>query len=267
MTNNTQDRAQTLSGEALPERLRSSDLESVNQALAELFESLRCASRLYAEKDFSDRPATLVALNASWRFIMRFQSAIDEGLHLPMLNLSSALLALNNNVVAPILKPTTTPKGGRAVDPPDRQVLIGIAVGTVDRLRLTRMPVLEARITVAAELAKLGFMPARGGGRITARTVGQWCERVSASRPVIRSILAGGPEALAKAEPSDMAQFAAVQNADEMLSSKWQSLIECKPRVEARAFILNSLRRAIRTRMAGNTRVPGFGGKPVNPPS
>jgi hypothetical protein len=266
VSNHAQADDQTLGAGCLPEQLRSSDLETVNQALAELFDSLRLASRFYAQKDFSDRVATLVALNATWRFLMQFRAALDERLHLSLWNLSSALQALNENNVAPILKPTATPKGGRAVDPPDRQALIGIAVGTVGRLRWTGIPVPEAHGLVAAELARLGIKPARGAGRITARTVKQWCERVSIIRPVIYSILAGGPEALSKAEPGDMAQFAAVQNADEMLSPKWRSLIERQPRDGARAFVLNALRAAIQQEVAAGNRARS-GEKPASPPS
>jgi hypothetical protein len=241
-------------------------LEKLNQALTGLFADLRVASRLYTDKDFSDRAATLVALAATWHFLIEFRVVVDERLHLPLLNLSSALHALNENNVAPILKPTVTAKGGRAVDSPDRQVLIGIAVGTVGRLRWTGMPVLEAHGLVAAELVTLGIKPARGAGRITARTVKEWCQRVSNNRPVIRSILAGGAEALAKAEPADIAQKSAVDQVDKMLSPKWQSLIECQPRDAARAFVLDSLRAAIQAKVAGGN-TPGSGEKPVNPPS
>src|ERR1700720_182293 len=96
---------------SLPEMICSSDLAGVNEALAGLFADLRQASELYADKNFSDRAAILVALNASWRFLMQFRAALDEQLHLPLKNLSSALMALNNNNVAPILRPTPTPKG------------------------------------------------------------------------------------------------------------------------------------------------------------
>jgi hypothetical protein len=227
-------------------------LESVNKALAGLFADLRSASRLYTEKDFSDRAATLVALDAAWRFLMQFRATLDELLHLPLLNLSGALLALNNNNVAPILKPTVTPKGGRAFDSAARQVLIGVAVGTVGRLHWTGMPVLDAYRLVAAELVVLGIKPARGAGRITARTVKEWSQRLSANRLAIRSILAGGAEAMAKAEPVDIAPISAVDQADEMLSPKWQSLIKCQPRDAARVFVLNSLRAAIQAKVAGD---------------
>jgi hypothetical protein len=249
-----------LAASSLPERLRSSDLESVNKPLTGLFADLRSASRPYAEKDFSDREATIVALDATWRFLMQFRVTLDELLHLPPLNLSAALLALNNNNVTPILKPTATLKGGSAFDSVDRQVLIGVAVGTVGRLRWTGMSVLKAYRLVATGLVMLGIKPARGAGPITARTVKEWCQRLSANRPAIRSILAGGTAALAEAEPSDIAPMSAVVQADEMLSPKWQSLIERQPRDAARVFVVDSLRAAIQAKVAGGN-TPRFGKK------
>src|SRR5258707_5959606 len=55
MSNSAQGGGPDLAASSLPERLRSSDLESVNEALAGLFADLRYASRLYTEKDLSDR--------------------------------------------------------------------------------------------------------------------------------------------------------------------------------------------------------------------
>jgi hypothetical protein len=65
MSNSAQDGGPDLAASFLPERLRSSDLKNVNQALTGLFADLRVASKLYTDKDFSDRAATLVALRAT----------------------------------------------------------------------------------------------------------------------------------------------------------------------------------------------------------
>jgi len=255
MSNKTYD--SDLVARSLPEALGCGDLPIINEALAALFTDLRYASTLYQNKDFSDRAATLVALEAGWRFLMRFQPARDEQLHLPLINLSSALMALNNNSVATILRPTPTPKGGRAPDAPDRHALIGIVVGTVGRLLWTGMPVREAHKVVAAELLRLGTRPGRGTGRMTARTVKQWYDRVSADRPAMCSILAGGSEALKKAQPADLARIVAVLNANMMLSPEWKSRLDGRPRDDARRFILSSLRESIERRVvSGNAPGP-----------
>src|SRR5947209_1701347 len=143
----------------LPEVLNSSDLTTINDALSALYTKLRFALNLYQSRQL-DRAATLVSLNAAWQFLVCFDPVLNEQLHLPLLNLSAALMALNANNVAPILSPAATPKGGRAFDSPDRLVLIGIAVGTVGRLLWTKMPVGKAREAVAAELVKLGIRSA-----------------------------------------------------------------------------------------------------------
>ena len=54
---------------------------------------------------------------------------------MPLLNLSSALLALNENNIEPILKPTK--QTGRAASSARRYALIGIAVGAAMRLEWT----------------------------------------------------------------------------------------------------------------------------------
>ncbi len=268
MSSNVQNSGRGPGVSFLTESLSFDDLGQINDVLAALFVDLRKASQRYKNKDFSDRNATLIALGAASRFLMQFRAALDEQLHLPLMNLSSALIALSNNDVAPILKPTLTaaPKGGRALAAADRQWLIGVAVGTVGRLRWTGLRDREAQKVVAATLVRLGITPARGTGQITARTVKEWCDRVSASRPAIGAVLAGGREALAQAQSAVVAQADAVTNADMMLTTKWRLLIEGQPRDAARVFVLNSLRAAIQAKVvSGNTPRPGE--KPVNPPS
>jgi len=249
----------------LSEALGAEDLAIFNEVLAALFSDLRDASTLYRDKKISDRAATVIALGAAYRFLMCFRPALDEQLHLPLLNLSSALMALNDNYVAPLLRPTRTPIGGRAPDPPKRQALIGLAVGTVGRLVWTGMPVREACKVVAAELVRLGIGLARGTGTIKDRTVKGWCDRVSADRPAIRAILTGGAKAVTEADPGDVAASAAVINADEMLTPKWRSLIERQPRKEARAFVLSCLKANITNMWLDRLLIPPT--KSANPPS
>src|SRR5258708_4603990 len=134
----------------LSETIGADDLEMINEVLTSLFAELRFASALYLDKRFADRAATLVALSAVWRFLIWFRPVLDERLHVPLMKLSSALLALNDNNVHPILQPNTPRRGGRSQDSPDRQALIGIAVGTVERLLWTGMELGEADKAVAA---------------------------------------------------------------------------------------------------------------------
>jgi hypothetical protein len=248
----------------LPEVLNSSDLTTINQALSELFIKLRFALNLYQSRQL-DRAATIVSLNAAWQFLIWFDPVLNEQLHMPLLNLSSALIALNGNNVAPILRPTPTPKGGRAPDSPDRLVLIGIAVGTVGRLVWTKMPVREARKAVAAELVKLGVKSARGNRQITARTIKEWCDRVSADRAGMNSVLAGGPGAIANADPQEIARFGAVTNADAMTTATEKSRVDRLPQPAARRFILDVFRSSIQARLAG-ANAPSVG-ESANPPS
>jgi hypothetical protein len=251
---------------ALAGVLDTGDLPTINQALSALFAKLRSSLSLYQRHQLSDRAATIVSLNATWQFLMCFNTVLNEQLHLPLLNLSSALMALNNNNVAPVLSPTPTRRGGRAPDPPDRLALIGIAVGTVGRLRHTKMAAGEARKAVADELAKLGITSARrnqkitcGNHKITPRTIKEWCDRVSAERVGLNSILARGPEAIANADQNEIARFVVVKIADEMTTAKWRSILDGLPRPDARRFILDSLRTSIRTRLAGANRAVGHG--------
>src|SRR5207237_583597 len=104
-------------------------------------------------------------------FLMRFERVLAETLHGPLLNLNGALLALNQNNVEPLLKPTVAQAGGRAPDSPAREQLIGFTAGAVGRLQWTGMPRAAAHKVVADILNKLGVRPGRGSGPITARTV------------------------------------------------------------------------------------------------
>jgi hypothetical protein len=234
----------------LPEVLNPSDLININDALSALFTKLRFALSFYQNRQ-SDRTATVVSLNAAWEFLLCFDPALNEQLCLPLLNLSSALMALNDNNVAPILSPAAAPNGGRAFASPDRLVLIGIAVGTVARLLWTEMPVGKACEVVAAELVKLGIKSARGNRQITARTIKEWRDRVNADRAAMNSILVGGQDAIANADEKQVARFVAVINADLMTTAKRKSRLGRQPQSAARRYILDALRLSIQARLAG----------------
>ena len=112
-----------------PEKIGPADLERLNQAIGEWFEALRFARGLPAGEthETQGRPGAVVALRAAWGFLMQFEPVLAESLHAPLINLANALLALNENNVEPILKPTK--RTGRATSSPRRYALIGIAVG------------------------------------------------------------------------------------------------------------------------------------------
>ena len=82
---------------------------------------------------------------------MQFGSVRAETLHTPLLNLWSALLALNENNIEPILRPTK--RTGRAASSPRRYALIGIAVGAAMRLEWTGLSKADANNAVATKRA------------------------------------------------------------------------------------------------------------------
>jgi hypothetical protein len=111
---------------SLPEKIGPADLKALNQALGALFVELRFARGL-PPGETHGRLGAVVALRAAWGFLMRFEPALAESLHVPLMSLHSALLALNENNIEPILKPIT--RTGRATSSPRRYALIGITVG------------------------------------------------------------------------------------------------------------------------------------------
>lgn len=223
---------------SLPEQIGPTDVAAVNEALAALFGELRSAQSL-PPSETHERLAAVVALGAVWRFLVQFESALAEGLHLPLLSLHGSLQALNENNVAPLLKPTPAPDGGRAPDSPERQALIGFAAGAVGWLKWTGLSRDAAHKAVADALHKLGIRPGRGSGRLKARTVRGWCERVAADV---------GGQSIAKIQ------------ADAMLTAKWQAKIKAPQQQQARKFVLNALTAHVQ-------RLTAAAQKPANPPS
>jgi hypothetical protein len=162
----------------LPEAISPSDLPTVNFALEILFADLRGASKLFNANADNGQLGAAIALGAVWRFIALFEKPLGEGLHVPFLRLQDALGGLQNNNVAPLLKPV--PRSGRAGSSDARSALMGAAAGAVQRLQDSGIGVRKAYQMVAAQLKKLGVKPERGHGDVTADTVRHWCEAVSA---------------------------------------------------------------------------------------
>jgi hypothetical protein len=223
----------------LPEIIGAGDLECLNSALAEMFEVLRQAALL---RPTYQRAAAVRALNAVSFFIMRFHTGVGQNLHAPLMDLASALLALNENKVEPLLKPTPASAGGRAPDSPARQALIGFAVGAVGRLQWAGLQRAVAHKAVADTLHKIGIRPSRGSGRLTARTVREWCERTAAD--------IGG-------------RSIAAMNANLMLTDEWQAKITALPPSDARKFLLDALTVNVRELNLDDAAPQ----KPANPPS
>jgi hypothetical protein len=120
----------------LPEGVRPADLTILNEALTSLFASLRVASKLYRDDPDHGRRGTAVTLTAVTEFLLRFRRTVSDELHLPLINLASALAALELNNVQPILRPV--PRTGRAPDSAARQVMVGSAAGAVRQLEFYR---------------------------------------------------------------------------------------------------------------------------------
>jgi hypothetical protein len=163
---------------SLAETITESDLETLNEGLAFLFAWMREARRLYDKEADDGRAAAFVAIGAMGQFIMLFKSPLAELLHVPILILQDALVALEQNNVLPILKPV--PRPGRAPSSHAHATLKGHVAGTVRRLVETGLSRGDAHKAVAKQLKQLGIRPERGSGGVTATTVRNWCDEVSA---------------------------------------------------------------------------------------
>lgn len=224
----------------LPERIEAADIETLNKALAALFDELRFASSL-PPGEAQGRQGAVVALRAAWKFLMQFESVLAETLHVPLLNLSSALLALNENNVEPILRPTK--RSGRAASSPRRYALIGIAVGAVMRLEWTGHLPANANRAVARKLNTLGIKPTRGKNGVTADTLRRWREQINAVRPLL---LSQSQLASRDTGAEDIGWINAAKNADHMLTEEARGKIAALTQDDARRFILSALEQNIR---------------------
>lgn len=224
---------------SLPGTIGPADLEALNHALAALFQKLRSARSL-PPGETHGRISAVVALSAAWRFFTRFEPVLTEKLHVPLMSLHSALLALNENNVEPILKPRR--RTGRAASSPRRCALIGIAVGAARRLEWTGLSPKHANKAVAVKLNALGVKPTRGMGGVTADTLRRWREQISATEPLLRSL----PQVLqSKLSADDLGWISAARNAESMLTDEWRNKIQVLAAADARRFVLLSLEKSI----------------------
>jgi hypothetical protein len=172
---------------------------------------------------------------------MQFESVRAETLHVPLLNLSSALVALNENNIDPILEPTK--RSGRAPSSPKRYALIGIAVGTAQRLEWVGLSPADANKAVAAKLKNLGIQPSRGKNGVTADTLRRWREQINVVRPLLRSRSQLEPRHV---RTEDIGWINAATNADDMVTEEWRGKIAALTRADARRFILSAPEENIR---------------------
>jgi hypothetical protein len=204
-----------------------------------LFVELRFARGL-PPGETHGRLGAVVALRAAWDFLMRFEMALTESLHVPLMSLHSALLALNENNIEPILKPIK--RTGRATSSPRRYALIGITVGATQRLEWTGLSPEDANKAVAAKLTALGIKPTRGKKGVTADTLRRWREQISTTQPLLRSL----PQALqSELSAEDLGWINAAVNANSMMTDKSRPQIAALAAADARRFVLLALEKSI----------------------
>jgi hypothetical protein len=146
--------------------------------LSSLFAALREIRPRYQEAEAKDRRLTVcIALSFYCRFIQLFQKPLEEGLDVPIIHLTDALAALNDNLVLPILQPI--PKKGRSESSDVHNALRGLVAATVTYLCENGFRAPDAHKTVAQWLNKRGLHSERGSGDITSTTVRNWCAEVS----------------------------------------------------------------------------------------
>jgi hypothetical protein len=167
----------SIAAEGLPEFVAAQDVPRLNIALQYLWAELRQAQSEFTDGNQQD--GVYVSLCAVIAFLSLFGPVRREGLFAPFAALESALWALDEGVVEPILKPPRRAKTGRARSSVPYQELKGAAAYVVRRLGDFGHARSEALKVVAADLQRIGVKPDRGSGKITSRTVRGWCEEVA----------------------------------------------------------------------------------------
>src|SRR5262249_26961987 len=117
---------------ALSESLSATELPRLNRALEFLFADLRRASHLFRDRGDKGREGAVVALGALWRVVVLFDRPFSESLHVPLLRLQDALMALENNQVDPIVRAVR--HRGRSASSVRQVALRANAAGAVRRL-------------------------------------------------------------------------------------------------------------------------------------
>jgi hypothetical protein len=161
----------------LPDVVGPKDLPKLNEGLRYLLKELREAQAEFVAGNPAD--GTYLSLVAVYAFVSLFRSVSIEGLALPLDALESALWALDEGIVEPVLRPARRAGPGRQRAPNLRQQLKGAAVWTVHRLRGLGYSLPDAHSAVAADLERVGVKPDRGSGKMSARVVRGWCEDVA----------------------------------------------------------------------------------------
>jgi hypothetical protein len=224
----------SITAEPLPEFVTAQDVPRLNIALQYLWAELRQAQSEFADGNQQD--GLHLSLCAVSAFLGLFGPVRREGLFAPFAALESALWALDEGVVEPILKAPRPARPGRARSPAPYQALKGAAAYVVCRLGDFGHGQSEALKVVAADLQRIGVKPERGSGEITSRTVRGWCEEVAADIGCHRT---------------------AAQVCHELLSRSANGVLDRLSPDEARSWLRSRLR-------FFTTQI---GGKPANPPA
>jgi hypothetical protein len=161
----------------LPDILGPANLPKLNEGLRYLLAELREAHGAFIDGDHAD--GAFGALIAVLAFVSLFRTPRAEGLIIPLHALTEALLALDEGIVEPILRPARRASAGRPRAPHFRHRLRGTVAYVVQRLCHFDHELATAHAVVATALDRVGVKSYRGGNRITARTVRAWCEEVA----------------------------------------------------------------------------------------
>jgi hypothetical protein len=147
-------------GDPLPALVEIENLPALNVGLRYLWLELqRAQSEFNSGKRLSGAYASLIAVIA---FLSLFRAARIGGLGVPLHALESALWALDEGIVEPILKPVGTSKGGRHRASVLRHEFKGMTAYVVTRLAGFVSSRSEAEKLVAADLAGIAVRPDRG---------------------------------------------------------------------------------------------------------
>lgn len=168
----------SVAAEPLPESVAAGDVPRLNIAFQHLWAELRAAHSEFA--DGNHLHGAYLSLLSVYAFLSLFGPVRQEGLFVPLAALESALRALDEGVVEPILRSPRRARTGRARSSDLYQELKGTAVYVVSRLCELGHVRSDALKIVAADLRRIGVKPDRGSGEVTSRTVRWWCEEIAA---------------------------------------------------------------------------------------
>jgi hypothetical protein len=118
----------------LPEVLGPADLPTLNEGLRYLFKELREAQTAFVGGSYPE--GVYLSLVAIYAFVSLFRAVGTEGLTAPLMELESALCALDEGVTEPLLKPARRAKSGRPRATQLRQVFLGTVAYTKLRFGL-----------------------------------------------------------------------------------------------------------------------------------